>query len=76
MVTLSARRGEGIKKFLLLVSSMKVKKRTLGMPATMAGIVGLSPDEKLSGVGVDAKLFLILTVILAVAIRVFHQLIA
>jgi len=53
---------------------MKIKKRNVGMPPTMAGIVGLSPDEKLSGVGIDAKLFLIFTALLAVLIRVFHQL--
>lgn len=49
-----------------------VKKVKVGMPITMAGIVGLSPDEKLSNVEIDPKLFMGLVVALLVIAKIFH----
>ncbi len=55
---------------------MGVKKFKVSMPTTMAGIVGLSPDEKLSDIQIDAKAFLMFVAILLIVAKVFHIIIA
>ena len=54
---------------------MAVKKVKMAMPTTMAGIVGLSPDEKLSDFEIDPKLFLIAIAFLVIIAKLSHLLI-
>ncbi len=46
------------------------------MPTTMAGIVGLSADEKLSDIEIDPTKFLMFVVALIIVAKLFHILIA
>ncbi len=55
---------------------MGVKKVKLAMPTTMAGIVGMTANEKLSDFEIDPKHFLIFVAVLLIVAKVFHILIA
>ena len=52
------------------------KKVKLAMPTTMAGIVGMTANEKLSDFEIDPKHFLIFVAVLLIVAKVFHILIA
>ena len=54
---------------------MGVKKVKVSMPTTMAGIVGMSANEKLSDIEIEAKHFLIFVAVLLIVAKVFHLLI-
>ena len=55
---------------------MGVKKLKVAMPTTMAGIVGINANEKLSDFEIDPKHFLIFVAILLIIAKIFHILIA
>ena len=48
----------------------------VAMPNTMAGIVGLSSDEKLSDFEIEAKHFILFVVVLLVVAKLFHIIVA
>ncbi len=51
---------------------MSWKRQKIAMPTTMAGILGLSPDEEVGGIKIEPKTFLVGTLIFIFIIKVLH----
>ncbi len=51
---------------------MSWKRQSVSMPITMAGIVGLSPSEKIGGIDIDPKSFIIAVFLISLIIKLSH----
>ncbi len=47
-------------------------KKNLAMPYTVAGIVGMSPDEELEGIKIRPEHFLIFTILLLIVAKLVN----
>jgi preprotein translocase subunit Sec61beta len=54
---------------------MSFREERVSMPMGSAGIIGLSPDMKLSGIEFDAKNIIIATFIFTLVVKVAHALV-
>jgi preprotein translocase subunit Sec61beta len=62
-----------VKAFILFVSnpeSMSMKQEKVAMPMTSAGIIGFSPDVKISGMEIDPKYLVIAIAAIVVIVHV------
>ncbi len=61
-----------LKYILFIHPFMSWKRQKIAMPTTMAGILGLSPDEEVGGIKIEPKTFLVATLIFIFIIKVLH----
>jgi len=60
---------------LLILLLMSWKRESVSMPSTNAGILGISANERLSGIQMDPKTIVIGIVVLIVLIKVLDHLV-
>ena len=51
---------------------MSWKRQSVSMPITMAGIVGLSPSEKVGDIDIDPKMFVAAVIVVSLIIKLSH----